>query len=118
MSPMDRIADRIASLLDDALAGGLGSAAAVSVGDAGQEVFRLVRGHTRRVPDLGHPIDENALFDLASVSKPMATVAVAMVLVGEKRLELDAPIRRWLPDATSEGTVRQLLGHSAGCIAH
>jgi CubicO group peptidase (beta-lactamase class C family) len=115
---MDRIADRIASLLDDALAGGLGSAAAVSVGDGGREVFRLVRGHTRRVPDLGQAIDENALFDLASVSKPMATVAIAMVLVGEKRLELDAPIRRWLPDAASEGTVRQLLGHSAGCIAH
>jgi CubicO group peptidase (beta-lactamase class C family) len=110
--------DRIAALVDEALANGLGSAAAVSVGHAGMEVFRLVRGRERRVPDEGPPITEDARFDLASVTKPMATVALAMVLVGERRLDLEAPIRRWIPEAKSEGTVRQLLGHSAGCIAH
>jgi CubicO group peptidase (beta-lactamase class C family) len=110
--------ERIAALVDDALAGGLGSAAAVSVGDHGVEVFRHVSGHLSRVPAQGAPIDEHAVFDLASVTKPMATVAMAMVLVGDDRLDLDAPIRRWIPGAESEGTVRHLLAHSAGCVAH
>jgi CubicO group peptidase (beta-lactamase class C family) len=110
--------ERIAALVDEALANGLGSAACVSVGDGGIEVFRLVRGRVRRIPDEGPPIDADFRFDLASVTKPMATVALAMVLVGERRLDLDAPVRRWISEARSEGTVRQLLGHAAGCTAH
>jgi CubicO group peptidase (beta-lactamase class C family) len=110
--------DAIARLIDDALAAGLGSAAAVSVGDAGVEVFRLVRGRVRRVPDLGPAIDERTPFDLASLTKPMATVACAMALAGDGRLDLGAPVRRWLPDAATAGTVRDLLGHAAGCAAH
>src|SRR5262249_2295978 len=57
-------------------------------------------------------------FDLASLTKPMATVALAMVLVGDGALDLDAPVRRWLPDAATTGTIRHLLGHAAGCAAH
>jgi CubicO group peptidase (beta-lactamase class C family) len=110
--------DRITRLVDDALASGLGSAAACSVGNAGREVFRHVAGTVRRLPDRGSAIDERTRFDLASVTKPMATVAIAMVLVAERRLDLDAPVRAYLPDAATTGTVRQLLGHSAGCAAH
>ena len=110
--------DKIVALVEAALASGLGSAAAVSVGDAGVEVFRCVRGHTRRLPDLGAPIDDSTPFDVASLTKPMSTVALAMTLVGDGKLDLDAPIRRWLPDAASTGSVRHLLGHCAGYAAH
>jgi CubicO group peptidase (beta-lactamase class C family) len=48
----------------------------------------------------------------------MSTVAIAMVLVGQGRLDLDAPVRRYLPAAATLGTVRQLLGHAAGCASH
>lgn len=106
------------ALVDDALAGGLGSAAAVSVGDGGHEVYRYRAGTVRRVPDRGPALDETSRFDLASVTKPMATVAIAMVLVAERRLDLDAPVRAYLPAAATTGSVRQLLGHSAGCAAH
>jgi serine-type D-Ala-D-Ala carboxypeptidase len=115
---MERIAELVTPLLDGALARHVGSAAAVSVGNQGAEVFRLLRGHVRRVPDLGPPIDDTTYFDLASLTKPIATVASAMVLVGDNRLDLDTPIRYYLPDAASTGTVRHLLGHSAGCAAH
>jgi serine-type D-Ala-D-Ala carboxypeptidase len=114
---MDRLS-RLGLLLDEALATGLGSAAAVSVGDAGHEIFRYVAGTVRRIPDRGPALDEHTRFDLASVTKPMATVAIAMVLVAEHRLDLDAPVRTYLHDAATTGTVRQLLGHSAGCAAH
>lgn len=106
---------RVATLLDEALAAGLGSAAAVSVGDAGREVFRATRGHAWTG---GAVIDERAWFDVASLTKPMATAAAAMVLVGEGRLALDAPIRQYLREAASTGTVAQLLGHAAGCAPH
>ena len=59
----------IASILDAALARGVGSAAAVSVGDAGREVLRVMRGHVRKIPDLGPAIDEHTRFDLASLTK-------------------------------------------------
>jgi CubicO group peptidase (beta-lactamase class C family) len=119
--------DAIARLVDDALAAGLGSAAAVSVGDGGREVWRYVRGHARRLPDLGPAIDEHTPFDMASLTKPMVTVAVAMSLADgaagmprydDRRLDLASPIRYWLPQAASTATVRDLLGHAAGCVAH
>lgn len=110
--------ERIRALVDEALAAPLGSAVAVSVGDAGREVFRYHSGFVRRLPDRGSPIDPTTVFDLASVSKPMATVAIAMVLAGEGRLDLDAPVRRYLAPAATDGTVRQLLAHGAGCSAH
>lgn len=112
------LVDSILALVDGALAAGLGSAIALSIGDRGREVARLVRGHARRIPELGPAIDERAWFDVASLTKPIATVAATMVLVGDGRLDLDAPIRRWLGEAASTGTVRQLLGHAAGCAAH
>ncbi len=110
--------DQIAAVLDEMFARGVGSGAALSIGDAGQEVERLVRGSTRRLPTPGVPITPDTWFDVASLTKPMATVASAMVLVGDGTLDLDAPIRRWLPQAASTGTVGQLLGHAAGCAAH
>jgi CubicO group peptidase (beta-lactamase class C family) len=110
--------ESVRALLDGALAARLGSAAAVSVGDAGHEVFRYSAGTVRRVPDVGPAVDDHTVFDLASVTKPMSTVAIAMVLVAQGRLDLDAPVRRYLPAAATTGTVRQLLGHSAGCASH
>lgn len=117
MSHMDRLS-HLGTLVDEALASGLGSAAAVSVGNAGHEIFRHVAGTVRRLPDRGPAIAEDTRFDLASVTKPMATVAIAMVLVADGRLDLDVAVRTYLPDAMTTATVRQLLGHSAGCAAH
>jgi CubicO group peptidase (beta-lactamase class C family) len=109
----------VRALLDGALAAQLGSAAAVSVGDAGREVFRYAAGTVRRVPDVGPAVDDQSVFDLASLTKPMATVAIAMVLESRDQLDLDLPIRVTLRTAAArEATVRQLLSHSAGCASH
>ena len=110
--------EHVAARIDGALAGGLGSAAAVSVGDGGVEVFRYTAGRRWRLPAPGPAIDARTPFDLASLTKPMATVAIAMTLVGDGALDLDAPVRGLLPCAATAGTVRQLLGHCAGCAAH
>jgi CubicO group peptidase (beta-lactamase class C family) len=67
------------------------------------------------------PMRVDSLFRLSSVSKPIATVA-ALALVDRKKLSLDDPVTKWLPDfkpkladgTTPTITVRQLLTHTAG----
>lgn len=107
-----------ASLVDEMFARGVGSGAALSIGDGGREVERMFRGSTRRVPTPGEPVTADTWWDVASLTKPIVTVASAMVLAGEGRLDLDAPIQELLPAAASRGTVLQLIGHAAGCAAH
>jgi serine-type D-Ala-D-Ala carboxypeptidase len=118
---MNAIDARLSALVDDALAAGLGSAVAASVGDGGREVVRIARGLTRKLPDRGLPIDDHTRFDVASLTKPMVTVACAMVLVSDGKLDLATPVRHWLAGAAprfADATVRDLLGHAAGCSSH
>jgi serine-type D-Ala-D-Ala carboxypeptidase len=110
-------------LLDDAVARGVVSAAAIAVGDAGREVLVHAVGVTRTAPTPGTAIDERAIFDLASVTKPMATAAIAMALVSRGRLDLDRPARELIGGAAGGAldpriTVLHLLGHGAGFPAH
>ncbi len=69
---------------------------------------------------LGEPrlMTVETVFDLASVTKVMATTLAVMDLVGRGRLELDAPVHRYLADfrgGEKEGvTLRHLLTHRSG----
>ncbi len=69
------------------------------------------------MPDAGPAISRDTPFDLASLTKPMATAAIAMTLVSEGRLALDDRAARWLP-VDGGITVAHLLGHAAGFPAH
>lgn len=63
-----------------------------------------------------HPIDENTVFDLASVSKPITAIAV-MQLVESGRLALDDSILKWMPELPSgwsRVTLHHLLSHQSG----
>jgi len=66
------------------------------------------------------PVDPDTVFEIASITKTM-TATVAARLAAEGRLDLDAPVRRYLPefavaDATvgETVTVRDLFTHTAG----
>ncbi|MDY8092601.1 serine hydrolase domain-containing protein [Paenibacillus polymyxa] len=67
------------------------------------------------------PMQEDALFRLSSVSKPIVSAA-ALVLAAQGLIKLDESIERWLPDfrprlisgEQPSITVRQLLTHTAG----
>ncbi|MEM7203678.1 MAG: serine hydrolase domain-containing protein [Planctomycetota bacterium] len=65
--------------------------------------------------ELGVPNGPDTRFCIASLSKPMTAVAVAH-LVHQGRLDVDAPVSRWLEDFPRGDviTVRHLLGHLAG----
>ncbi|PPU07914.1 serine hydrolase [Xanthomonas arboricola] len=93
--------------------------AVVLVARNGKLVHRQAAGWADRESRRAMRVD--ALFRLASVSKPIVSTA-ALVLVAQGRLDLDADIARWLPDfqpRLADGrrarmTARQLLSHTAG----
>ena len=66
------------------------------------------------------PVDPGTLFVLGSVSKSFTATAL-MRLVASGQVELDAPVRRYVPElvladeqVAAEITVRNLLNHTAG----
>lgn len=67
------------------------------------------------------PMRRETLFDLASVTKIVATTSSALLLVGAGRLHLEDSARAYVPEFTGEGrdrvTVRHLLSHTSGLPA-
>jgi CubicO group peptidase (beta-lactamase class C family) len=69
-------------------------------------------------------VTADSIFDLASVSKVIATTCMAMVLYERGLLDLDVPIAALLPQFASEDarrrevTFRMLLAHSSGLPAY
>jgi beta-N-acetylhexosaminidase len=73
---------------------------------------------------------EDTIYDVASLTKPVVTTTSVMILVQQKRLDLDTPIARFLPEWTAAAksdsdpswrarvTSRMLLLHDAGLPAH
>lgn len=63
-------------------------------------------------------VTAETLYDLASLTKVIATTTMAMILVDEGRLELDKAVVDFLPGFVGPGkekvTVRHLLTHSSG----
>jgi CubicO group peptidase (beta-lactamase class C family) len=55
----------------------------------------------------GEPIGRDAIFRIASLSKPVAGVA-AMLLIEDGAMALDDPVERWLPELGSRGVLRTL----------
>ncbi len=85
----------------------------------GREVYARAAGLSDR--EANTPMHTETVFRLASLTKPIATVA-ALRLVETGKLALDAPITKYLPEFTprlADGsappiTVHQLLTHTAG----
>jgi len=64
---------------------------------------------------------DSTLWDVASLTKVVATTPALMLLVEQGKVVLDAPVVRYLPDfngpRTSGITVRHLLTHTSGLRA-
>lgn len=91
--------------------------AAVAVGADG-DLAEAATGVVNRNTAVETTVD--SVFQIGSVTKVWTAVLV-MQLVGEGRVELDAPVRRYLPEfgvldpvASDTVTVRQLLTHTGG----
>ena len=73
---------------------------------------------------IGHPRprpDERTLWDLASLTKVVGLTTAMMQLVEQHRVDLDAPLQRYIPEWTGPNkdrvTVRNLLTHTSGLPA-
>ena len=113
----DALEERLARALDAAITAGVCSAAAVACGDA-HGARSWLAGRTQTWPVPGPAIGPSTAFDLASLTKPMATGLVAMRLLSAGRLALHAPAVRWLPALPPAITVAHLLGHASGLPCH
>lgn len=92
----------------------------VLVGRHGKIAFVKAYGD-RQVEPHRVPMTTDTLFDLASLTKPVATATSVMLLVQEGKLQLGDPVSKYLPEFGQNGkadiTVFELLTHQGGLIA-
>ena len=91
--------------------------AVVLVGHDGKVVFRKAYGY-RSLEPRRETMTLDTIFDMASLTKCMATAVAVMQLVQDGQVRLNDAVARYLPEFGTNGkqeiTVRQLLTHYAG----
>jgi serine-type D-Ala-D-Ala carboxypeptidase len=102
---------------EEAVAQGVFPGAVVLVGREDEILYEQAFGSRSLVPTKC-PMQASTIFDLASLTKPLAATVAMMLLVGEQKVGLDDRVTRFFPtfgafnkDAV---TVRHLLNHSSG----
>jgi len=123
MSP--ELGARLDSLARRAIQDSVAPGMAIAVGRWGRLVHLAGYG-TLDWPDAqghGTKVDERSLYDLASLTKVIATTTSAMLLEEEGRLALDSTVAFYLPEFAAADslkrhiTVRMLLTHTGGLEA-
>lgn len=94
--------------------------AVVLVGNGREVLSHRAYGHRALAPER-LPMMPDTVFDLGSLTKPMATTTAMMLLVRDGRVRLDDPACTVIPElrrgARAAVTFRQLLNHTAGLPA-
>jgi len=107
-------------LLTEGVEAGYFPGAVLAVGYQGHLVFEAAVGHAALIP-VERRMTLDTVFDLASLTKPIATTTAVMRLLDAGQVRLDAPIHAYVPaDGGAEEvspTVRQLLSHCGGLPA-
>ena len=95
--------------------------AVVEVGRHDDILWQDAFGTTSREPD-SPSTALDTVFDLASLTKVIATTTLTMVAVDNGCLALTDPVSRWLPDWRGDDraavTIEDLLTHASGLTAH
>ena len=91
--------------------------AVILVGQHDRILYRKAFGHRALVPD-PEPMTIDTVFDLASLTKVVATTTCIMQLVDAGRISLTDSVTRYIPEFKRHGksgiTVRHLLTHMSG----
>ncbi len=108
--------EAVSRALDDALRAGVAPALSAVVLRGGDVVHASFHG---AIPaPAPRPLAPGDLFDVASLTKVMATTTLVAQLVGEGSLAIDAPVAARLPGFEGGGkdrvTLRHLLAHTSG----
>ena len=121
VSPPGFNADSFDPLVLDGIRQGAYAGAALVVGRRDTVLFAKGYGHLTWSAASRAVDPESTLYDLASLTKVIATTPALMLLVERGRVRLDAPLATYLPELqgtpTAGVTVRQLLTHTSGLRA-
>ncbi len=105
-------------LVTDGIRRGAYPGAVLVVGRHDVILFAKGYGHFTWSPASRAMDPDSTLFDLASLTKVVATTTALMILVERGQVDLDAPVTRYVPEfQTPAITVRQLLTHTSGLRA-
>ncbi len=107
----------IAGIVNQEIAAGRVPGAVVLIGQGDEVVYREAFGVRTKAPALT-PMTLDTVFDLASVTKVIATTTAVMQLVERGALRLDAPAATYWPAFGAGGkraiTIRDLMTHYSG----
>lgn len=121
-SPLDtaRLDAALAPIVEAEIASRHVPGAVVLVGKGDTVVYRRAFGQRALLP-ASEPMTIDTIFDLASLTKAIATTPAILQLVERDLLALDAPVARYWPQFAAQGkdaiTIRQLLSHTSGLPA-
>ena len=105
------------ALLKDAVEKGRTPGAVLLVGHNGNFVYRKAFGYRALDPNK-EPMTVDTIFDVASLTKVMATTSCVMRLLQLGQIKLNDPVAKYIPEFAQNGkddvTVRQLLTHYSG----
>ena len=105
------------SVIQQAVADGTIPGAVLVLGHDGAVVYRKAYG-SRALEPRREPMTLDTVFDLASLTKVIATTTAVMQLVEQGKVRMNDPVAKYLPEFAQNGkddiTVRQLLTHYSG----
>jgi uncharacterized protein YbbC (DUF1343 family)/CubicO group peptidase (beta-lactamase class C family) len=105
------------AVIEQAIHDGNIPGAVLLVGHNGQVIYRKAYGN-RALEPRREPMTLETIFDLASLTKVVATTTAVMKLVEQGKVRLNDPVAKYLPEFAQNGkediTVRQLLTHYSG----
>ena len=119
----------VSKLVNDAIAAHRLPGAVVAIGHGGKNVFHQAYGSRKLAGEPGldgspapaEPMTEDTIFDMASLTKCLATATAVMQLYEQGKVQFDDPVQKYLPDFNTandpqraEVTVRMLLTHTSG----
>ena len=107
----------LADIVAKAIREGKTPGAVVLIGQGGTIVYRRAFGYRSLAPRKS-PMTEDTVFDLASLTKPVATAVAVMQLAEQGKLNIDDPVYYYWDSFKAKGkkniTIRQLLTHYSG----
>lgn len=104
--------------LHNAFENGATPGIALLVDHHGQCVYRNTLGYAQVYPE-HRDLHDDTIFDLASLTKVIATTTAVMLLVRDKQVNLHDPVKKYVPELRHEQiTFLHLLTHSAGFPDH
>jgi CubicO group peptidase (beta-lactamase class C family) len=119
----------VARLVEAAITADRMPGAVIQIGHAGKIVYREAFGSRKLDGEPGldgspapaEPMTEDTIFDLASLTKAVATTVAVLQLYEKGLVRIDEPVQRYLPDFNPGNdprraavTIRMLLTHTSG----